>query len=50
MEKTLEDQELYNDKIKLQEILDKHAQIKTQLEGTEAEWLENLEKLEQLNN
>ncbi|AXA33858.1 ABC-F family ATP-binding cassette domain-containing protein [Francisella adeliensis] len=50
MEKILEDQELYNDKIKLQEILDKHAQIKTQLEETEAEWLENLEKLEQLNN
>lgn len=47
MEVLLEDQSLYNDKVKLQEVLDKHTQIKTKLEITEAEWLESLEELEQ---
>lgn len=49
MEVLLEAQELYNDKAKLQETLDKHAKIKTQLEETELEYLDNLEKLEELN-
>lgn len=48
MQKSLQDQSLYDDKTKLQQILVEHSQLKEKIEEVELEWFEALEELESL--
>lgn len=48
MQDALQNQDLYDDKQKLQQTLLEHSQLKEKIEQTELEWFEALEELEVL--
>ncbi|APC91464.1 MULTISPECIES: ABC-F family ATP-binding cassette domain-containing protein [Francisella] len=49
MQQNLQDQSLYNDKLKLQQTLAAHSQLKAKIEEVELEWFVALEELEIIN-
>ena len=48
IETLLQDEKLYDDKVKLQQILQQHSDLKNKIEETEFEWFEALEEIENI--